>query len=141
MNDTGQGTDLFVDIHPKHAGDLCVEHDALALEIEQLRILAGALALRPVSAIQGDIERAWRLVADRAVPHIREEHEHHMHLALRDGRPLPPRNDETEIERLAGRLDELGPVVRSGAPDAVRALRAVLFDLHTLLHLHFAGGC
>lgn len=141
MTTVGEGVDLPIDMLGSSADHLRAEHDALVREIEQLRVVADAIAARPVAELSGDIERVLSLVAGQILHHIRTEYDHQAHLALRDGRPIPSRATVEEIDRLAERLAALGPAALGRGVDASHALRATLFDLHTLLHLHFASGC
>ncbi len=138
---TGEAVDLPIDVLGSAAHELCAEHDALAQEIEQLPVVADAIAVRTVAELRGDLERALSLVADRILPHIRTEYDHHAHLAFHDCRPVPSRADVDEIDRLAERFTELGRAALRDGADAPHALRATLFDLHTILRLHFASGC
>lgn len=141
MITVGEGVDLPVDVLPSATDDLCAEHGALAQEIQQLTAVADAIAARPVAEHRSDIERVLGLVAGPILQHIRTEYDHHAHLAFRDCRPVPARADVERIEREAAQLADLGQAVLDGGASDAHALRAALFDLHTVLQLHFASPC
>lgn len=139
MSALGEAVDLSIDPIGSPVHHLRAEHDELAREIGQLQVVADDLGARPVEQLSTDVERALRLVRERIAPHIRGEYEHEAHLAFRDCRPVPSVAEVEEIERVAARLAEAGPLALEGGD--VHALRAALFDLHVLLRVHFAGCC
>lgn len=137
----GETFDLPVQDHPSSADDICEEHVVLAQRLVELRELAEGMPTIPSGELPGRISGVCHLVASRIIPHVRSEYDHRAHLAVRDGRPIPGREQEGEIERLGGRLLEVWTGALNSPVDATHALRGVLFDLHTLLHLHFEVGC
>jgi hypothetical protein len=137
----GEGVDLPIDVLQSPTNDLCEEHEVLAQGIDQLAIVAEAIAVRPFGQLGPDIERVLRFVAGPILRHIQTEYDLHAHLAFRDCRPVPSRAEVEEIERQAGRLADLGAAGDGSGAEGPHALRAALFELHTLLHLHFASGC
>jgi hypothetical protein len=124
--------------HPAICEDICSEHEALALRITELRAVAEGMGPLPAREVDHRLESACDLIAHRILPHVHAEYEHCAHLALRDHRPIPGREQEREIEMLGNRLVEIWRR-ENAAPLVARPwVRGLLFDLHALLRLHFS---
>lgn len=140
---TSEATELPIDHAAPGIDDICAEHAALASEIGRLHTVAEAIATKPLSVLRPELEAVERLVNGRLVPHLRSEHERRALLAFHDHRHCPQTAEEAEIGRLAEQLGCLWPIApgREGDADALKALRAVLFDLHTVARLQLGEGC
>jgi len=121
--------------------DFCEEHQILTEHLVELREVAERMPSLAPREVSDRLERVCGLLAGRVVPHIRAEYEHHAHLATRDHRPIPGQEQEAEIERLARRLIEAWETAPGTGTAPLHTMRGLLFDLHTLLRLHFEAGC
>ena len=137
--------DAISDLPAEHrewsSDDFCEEHRVLTERLAELRELADQMASLAPHEVRDRLERVCGLIANRIVPHVRSEHDHHAHLATRDHRPIPGQEQEAEIERLARQFIAVWESAPSGTADPPHSLRGLLFDLHSLLRLHFEAGC
>ena len=137
----GENADLLVDHRDWSSDEFCEEHRVLTERLAELREVADGMTSLASHEVGDRLERICGLLANRIVPHVRSEYEHRAHLATRDGRPIPRREQEAEIERSADLLIAAWESVPSGTAGPPPSLRGLLFDLHSLLRLHFDAGC
>ncbi len=137
----GEISVLPVDHREWSSDEFCEEHRVLTERLAELREVGDKMTSLAPHEVGDRLERTCGLLANRIVPHVRSEYEHRAHLAARDGRPIPGREQEAEIERSADLLIAVWESVPSGTAGPPHSLRGLLFDLHSLLRLHFDAGC
>jgi hypothetical protein len=115
------------------------EHCALAKEVVLLRTAADTIARCSPEGVLDHAERALILL-ERVASHVRAEQEPRCRIAFRDHRPCCTDLDRVEVDRLTRRLGELKTLcARDHAASALEEIREVLYELHALTRLHFAG--
>lgn len=120
------------------ADELCAEHTELARQLGVFDAVADEADEASATSLRRDVDRVYRSLTDRLLPHLHAERDLHTRLAIRDHRHVRDEEDHGEIERLAARLAVLRSQLVIGDDRRTRRdLRHVLYELHALTRLHF----
>ncbi|MDE3102295.1 MAG: hypothetical protein KGJ98_08675 [Chloroflexota bacterium] len=114
-------------------------HCALAKEVLLLETVANTIARSSPQHALDDVDGALILL-ERVASHARVEHELRFRLAYRDHQRVAIEFDRVEADRLTRRLGALSAsLARGDAETALEEIRPLLYELHALTRLHFAG--
>jgi hypothetical protein len=116
------------------------EHDVLASQLARLESAADVVGNEelPLSALRSELDRAYELLAEHIVPHMRSADEYQKALTRRDYVSAPARPEHEEAERLTSKLARVRDRVSGdNISRARRETRRLLYELHALTRPHF----
>ncbi len=120
------------------------EHEALASQLARLETMANGIAGEglPLETLRSELDCACDLLAGKVLPHLRTADAFRSELVKRDYVRAETHPDHDEAEKLTSELGALRARVNSGeTKDAPHEIRRILYELHALTRLHFAGDC
>jgi len=117
------------------------EHEALASQLARLETVADAIGGErlPLETLRTELDRAYDLLAEKVLPHIRKADDLQRDLVRHDYAHVVARPDHDETERLTSKLGGLrARMTRGETEGAPRDIRRILYELHAVTRPHFA---
>jgi hypothetical protein len=120
--------------------ELWHEHDVLGAQLDSVERAAHVVAdlSAPLETRRAELDRAYTLLAEQIVPHLRKSRAYESALVRRDYTHPPDRPEHERAERLTSKLGGLRDRVATGRARGVPSeIGRILDQLHALARPHF----